>query len=395
MISIALHRLGHNLRILERSPTPLLHDQGAGIVAGGETQTFMQIYDRSQRPIAVQSQQRLYLDKVGDIIHRENTPQRMTSWDLLYYLCRANFDHVKSDYLHGQSLPEDPAEGKAVYEYGRSVMKLEDIGEQVKITFTSTRENESNEEQTLTADFVMLADGPSSHSRQQLSPLSASRKYAGYVAFRGTVPEIELSPFASTVFVEKFPFFHGPGTQILAYTIPGENGSTEAGHRKVNWVWYVNVKEGSEEYKGIMTDKSGAMHQWSLPPGGMMRSEVWNAQVQRARESLPPQYVELVEKTRMPFVQAITDLPPPADGKCWVLGGKGVLIGDALSGFRPHTAASTSQAALHALLLPKVFEGELSKDDYQREVISFARNMQRHGVMLGDRSQFDRHPLQG
>lgn len=393
MTSIALLRLGHNVRILERSPTPLLHDQGAGIVAGGETQTFMHSYDRSQRPITVQSHQRLYLDKAGNIIHRENTPQRMTSWDLLYYLCRANFDHVKSGYLHGQSLLEDPSEGKGIYEYGRSVTKLEDIGEQVKVTFTTTRDNESVKEQILTVDFVILADGPSSYSRQQLSPSSASRKYAGYVAFRGTLPETELSPSSTSIFVEKFPFFHGPGTQVLAYTIPGENGSIEVGHRKVNWVWYVNVEEGSEKYKDIMTDKSGVRHQWTLPPGGMMRSEVWDAQIQRARELLPPPYVELVEKTRMPFVQAITDLPAPADGKCWVLRGKGVLVGDALSGFRPHPAASTSQAALHALLLPRVFETKLSRDDYEREVISFARSVQPHSVMLGDRSQFGRHTV--
>lgn len=395
MNSIALCRLGHNVRIFERSPTPLLHDQGAGIVAGGETQAFMHTYDRSQRPIAVQSHQRLYLEKSGKILQHENTPQRMTSWDLLYYLCRANFDLVQSDYLQGRSIPKHPTDGKAEYEYGRFVTNVEQSDDQIKVTYHSTRESEPKSEHAVTADFVVLADGPSSHSRKQLSPSSASRTYAGYVAFRGTVAENDLSESAASIFVEKFPFFHDAGTQILAYTIPGENGSVTADHRKVNWVWYVNVTEGSEEYKGIMTDKSGATHQWTLPPGGTMRSEVWDAQIRRARDTLPPQYIELVEKTKMPFVQAITDLPPPADGKCWVLGGKGVLVGDALSGFRPHTAASTSQAALHALLLPRVLNGKISKEEYEKEVIGFAKSMQRHGVMLGNRSQFGSHPLRG
>lgn len=42
-----------NVRILERSPTALLHDQGAGIVAGGETLQFFEEYVRPGRDIAV------------------------------------------------------------------------------------------------------------------------------------------------------------------------------------------------------------------------------------------------------------------------------------------------------------------------------------------------------
>jgi 2-polyprenyl-6-methoxyphenol hydroxylase-like FAD-dependent oxidoreductase len=155
------------------------------------------------------------------------------------------------------------------------------------------------------------------------------------------------------------------------------------------------VPDHSKEYKDIMTDKDGNTHRYTLPTGGKMRDEVWEARKQRAKEILPTQYYELVEKTKTPFVQAITDLKPPADGKCWFLDGKAVLVGDALSGFRPHTAASTSQAALHALLLGKVFSGEMSREHYQENVIDYAKAVQEHGVRLGERSQFGRHPLEG
>jgi 2-polyprenyl-6-methoxyphenol hydroxylase-like FAD-dependent oxidoreductase len=197
-----------------------------------------------------------------------------------------------------------------------------------------------------------------------------------------------------SVFVEKFSFFHAENLQILAYTIPGRKGALSIGERLINWVWYYNVDIDSDEYRHIMTDKNGASHRYTLPPGDNMDRTIWSTQKQRAKELLPPQFSELVDKTASPFVQAITDLEPPSDGKAWVLDGKAVLIGDALSGFRPHTAASTSQAAFHALNLAEVFAGSMSREEYERQVMQFARGMQRQGVMLGNRSQFGDHPLQ-
>jgi len=47
-------------------------------------------------------------------------------------------------------------------------------------------------------------------------------------------------------------------------------------------------------------------------------------------------------KSKNPFVQAITDVSSP---RPLYMNDKVVLVGDALAGFRPHTVASTSQAA--------------------------------------------------
>lgn len=66
---VALKSLGHDVTILERNPDKLLHNQGAGIVAGGDTLEFFKRYDRCQRPFAVSSQKRIYLNRDGDIVH--------------------------------------------------------------------------------------------------------------------------------------------------------------------------------------------------------------------------------------------------------------------------------------------------------------------------------------
>ncbi|KAK5993007.1 2,6-dihydroxypyridine 3-monooxygenase-like protein [Cladobotryum mycophilum] len=398
MSSIALRRLGHRVHILERSQTPLLHDQGAGIVFGDYTRAFFDLYDRTNTIVSVTSRERLYLDRAGNVISRKASVQQMTSWDLLYHVLRANFDGLRSDYV--REIPEGVLEGAvrgdAAYHHGVLVTGVRDTGSGVEISWKSNLSGEEAETLTklLIADNVIIADGSSSTMRAILTPSSATRTYAGYVAFRGTVSESMLSSFSLATFREKFVFYHAAHIQILAYLIPGRNGSTREGERLVNWVWYWNVEQGSDEFRWIFTDRRGKLHRFTLPPGDDMDPQVWGRQRRRARMLLPPQFAELVERTERPFAQAITDLPPPADGPAWYLENDGaVMVGDAVAGFRPHTAGSTGQAAHHALMLPNVrgvFDGDghLTRDAYSDEVRLHAVSMQRLGVELGQRSQF-------
>jgi 2-polyprenyl-6-methoxyphenol hydroxylase-like FAD-dependent oxidoreductase len=385
-----LHR-NLNIRILERNPTPLLHDQGAGVVAGGDVQEFFEKHDRTNTPLAVTSHQRLYLDKQGNIIDRENKEQRMTSWDLLYHLLRTNFDGVESEYAKAPS-PE-AHEGKMTYDYGHQVTDI-DLSSAEALSIKAKTPTGDNV--TIDADMLIGADGPSSTIRGFIDP-KMKRKYAGYVAWRGTVPEDRVSQSASDIFVEKFPFFHTKGIQILAYTIPGHNGTVEPGKRLLNWVWYVNYKEESPEHIELMTDKEGKRHHITLPPGGI-QDDVWKRQKEMADDVLPPQFAELVNRTEVPFIQAITDVVSPA--AILPSDSRVLVIGDALAGFRPHTAASTNQAAMDAMELAKAVDqilGGADRDEvlksWEQGVLDYARSMQQHGVDIGNRSQFGIHPL--
>lgn len=195
------------VRILERSPTALLHNQGAGIVAGGETLQFFDQYVRPGRDIAVTSPMRHYLDRKGNEMPEsvEHRAQRMTSWDLLYHLLRWRIEGLQSEYVKGLKEDDRP---KAAYENGCTITNIEDAGDKgVKATFNH---KDRGEGQTAFADMILAADGPSSTIRGLLNP-SISRDYAGYVAWRGTAPESELSDEAREAFVEKFTFFHTTG----------------------------------------------------------------------------------------------------------------------------------------------------------------------------------------
>jgi 2-polyprenyl-6-methoxyphenol hydroxylase-like FAD-dependent oxidoreductase len=375
------------VRILERSPTALLHNQGAGVVAGGETLQFFEQYVRPGREISIRSPMRHYLDRDGKEVPAsvEHRAQRMTSWDLLYHLLRWRVESLQSEYVEGLETDDRP---KAEYENGCTVTNVEDAGEEgVKLTWTHKDQGEG---QTATADLILAADGASSTIRRLLLP-EVERKYVGYVAWRGTVPESELSNTSKDAFIEKFTFFHRDGIQILGYLIPGKNGTLTEGERLFNWVWYCNYEDGSSELEDLMTDIHGKRHAITLPVG-TMKPQVWEKQMAHAVDVLPPQYAEAVGKTKQPFVQAITDNISPQN--CF-FGGKVLMVGDALAGFRPHTAASTSQAAHDALMLGEWMLGQIDHKEYENRVMDYAQRLQRHGVMLGERSQFGRHPLAG
>lgn len=280
----------------------------------------------------------------------------------------------------------EEGQGKAVYRNGchvKGVGEAADGDGRVEVVFT----NAEGEEETLQTDLVIAADGPSSSVRQIFCP-EVERTYAGYCAWRGTVPESELSAFAYDTLVERFTFFHDEGTQVLCYVIPGEKGTLERGKRLVNWVWYRNAVGEGEKDRFLM-DADGAVHRNTLPVG-KAHPDVWDETKRVAQQMLPPQFAELVQRTKEPFCQAVTDVLSPG---CVFMDGKVLLVGDAVAGFRPHTAASTSQAAFHAMEFAKVMKGELELGEWEQGLMQYARETQRSGIAMGERSQFGRHPL--
>lgn len=377
--------------MLERNPHPVLDNQGAGIVAGGDTLAFFKRYDRCERELAVSSVRRQYLDKNGDVVHKEDMKQNMTSWDLAYYMLRANVDGLESAYCNPPKT--DDGSGKVKHLHGHKVTGLwereEEKGRLVVEFETSDRQRGSVE-----ADLVIAADGPSSTIRSIFVP-DVQRTYAGYVALRGMVREDRVSSKTLEAFSERFTFFHSSGIQILAYLIPGEKGTLEPGKRFINFVYYKNTRprslaDRSYEFRELMTDVDGNYHRITLPPG-KINPTAWEKQCQIAREKLPPQFAELVCSTDKPFVQAITDVISPTNE---FLDGRVILIGDALAGFRPHTVASTSQACFDAMMLADMIENKIGRREWKEQTLGYARTIQARGVSMGERSQHEELPLE-
>ncbi len=149
-----------------------------------------------------------FINLQAEVVNTVDMPLSSTSWDLLYHRLRANFDHCRSPYCDVP--PFDPSHGEAVYDHGSTVTDVRYIEDQAVIEYVDCH----GDEYRATVDMIIGADGASSMVRSVLEP-TLERKYVGYVAWRGKVPEAEVSAGAREVFGKNITFFQMPGSHIL------------------------------------------------------------------------------------------------------------------------------------------------------------------------------------
>jgi 2,6-dihydroxypyridine 3-monooxygenase len=186
------------------------------------------------------------------------------------------------------------------------------------------------------ADLLVCADGINSAARQAMLPEVAPR-YAGYVAWRGLLPESELGETSFRVLRDALTYQLLPGSHVLVYPIPGPGGEVAVGERLMNLVWYRNVAAG--DLPAFLTDRTGVQRPVSLPPGAVPDDAVAEMREHAARHLAPP-IAEVVTGIREPFVQAVFDIEVPR-----MVSGRACLLGDAAFAVRPHAAAGTAKAA--------------------------------------------------
>jgi 2,6-dihydroxypyridine 3-monooxygenase len=157
--------------------------------------------------------------------------------------------------IYGALLAEFPSQR---YRLGQEVVALRRYDDGVELAFRSGERSR--------AELVVCADGIGSTARATLLP-DVAPAYSGYVAWRGTVPEEELSPATFDALADAITYQVLPDSHILVYPIPGPSGSLLQGERLMNFVWYRNVAAGAE-FDALMTDRAGRLRPVSLPPGG-------------------------------------------------------------------------------------------------------------------------------
>ena len=352
---ILLRRIGWDVKIFERS-SHRLSDRGAGIVMQQETLELLRLCGaKTDADVGVRLTNRKYLAPDGSVASSQHMPQLMTSWGLLYEWFKKSF-------------PEEN------YHLGEDFRHFEQNESSVVSTFGSGTQD--------SADVLIGADGFRSSVRTLLLP-DVQSTYAGYVAWRGVVPEAEIASDVLHVFDNHFTFFQLPGSHILCYLIPSETGSTEVGQRRLNWVWYWNLPE--EDLPALLTDASGARRTYAIPPGAL-HPEQEQKQRAIAESVLPPPFKALLKATKEPFVQAIMDLACPQ-----LVFDRAILAGDASFVIRPHTASSTSKGIANAFaLIGELVEKQTLSEalaNWQVSELDRGRSLMSYGQGLGSRSQ--------
>jgi 2-polyprenyl-6-methoxyphenol hydroxylase-like FAD-dependent oxidoreductase len=319
-VGTLLRHVGWDVSIYERSPGDL-DSRGGGIVLQPDVvEVFQRIGAEIDQDLGVISRDRIVYAPNGSVRSREFAPQTQTSWNLLYHGLRTRFPDVN-------------------YHPGMCMIGLSSDEESVTARFSDGS--------VARGDLLIGADGGRSSVRAHVDPGNDPR-YAGYIAWRGLIPEKDF-PEPARELLGHFAFANGRGSHMLGYLVPGDRQSTREGERYYNFVWY-RVVEEAKELPDIMTDAAGRSNSFSIPPGQLR--DVWKSHLrEEAARMLPPPFRAVVEATEEPFAQAIVDLTSEH-----MVYGRVVLIGDAAFVPRPHTAASTSKAAANALELASAFE---------------------------------------
>jgi 2-polyprenyl-6-methoxyphenol hydroxylase-like FAD-dependent oxidoreductase len=89
----------------------------------------------------------------------------------------------------------------------------------------------------LAADIVVGADGYRSLVRGYIDPENPDAEYAGYMLWRGLVPETKLPEGASAAHDFVDHYYIGP-YRLVGYLVPGLDGSVAKGSRLISWAWY-------------------------------------------------------------------------------------------------------------------------------------------------------------
>jgi len=312
---IALLQQGFDVEIYERAAKDM-KDRGAGLVIQPEMMDYLMEHRIAPKEIfGVPARQRQILDENGAPVLRYPNDTQFTSWN---YLWRQLKDYFPADrYFHNhelQTIDQHPHSVTATFSNGKKA----------------------------TAELLIGADGYNSVVRRQLYP-EVLPEYAGYVAYRGLVPEEELTLEEAAFFSGKFTLFPYENSHLLSYMVPGPDGELKKGKRLYNWVWYLNKTPA--ELDKLLIDKNGQERQFTVP-AGWMNTESLTILHQLADAQLPPILRDRVHQTANPFVQVIFDLAVPK-----MYQERTVILGDAAFVVRPHTASGTAKAYRDAIVL--------------------------------------------
>ncbi|KAH8174093.1 FAD binding domain-containing protein [Sarocladium implicatum] len=370
---LLLKRDGHNVTILEKDPRSLRSSHNAGCAFRGSMIEYLEKYDDTGLASTTQCKTfsaRIHPHpKVFDKTVKRPLPHEgfeNTSWGVLYRLLRANFDGFPS-IPYPQPPPARAGDGAAVYLTGKSVTDLKLKEDKVTVYYT---EGGASDTKSLEADLVIAADGLRSTVRDIVNAPAVSQ-YSGFVAWRGVVPERDLEPGTVEFFNKNYTYDLMSRTYILCYSIPTDDGGLGDGQKLVNWCWYTNVAEGSEEMNEIFTDRHGRLHANTVGQGDVSPA-VWKRVRATGTKKMSPPLVELLNKTEEAFVTKVNDLRCP---KARYLDGRVLLVGDALTTPRSNIAQSIEQAGNHALWLSQAMRGEISMDDWEKKVCTLSERL--------------------
>jgi 2,6-dihydroxypyridine 3-monooxygenase len=355
--AVLLRDLGCEVEVHERADADL-EDRGAGIVVLPVTERYFEQSVRGGERVSLELTYWKYVDADGNTISADPDHFRFSGWSTIY-----------------RSLLE--VFGRDDYHFGHEVVGFEQDEKRVRIDLADGGSDEG--------DLLVFADGMGSTGRSLLLP-EVTPQYAGYVAWRGTVPERSLSEDALAEVADAMVYQVLDPGHILVYAIPSKTGAVLPPDREINFVWYRNYP-GDGPFDDLMSDVEGRKRHGTMPPGSIRREHVEEMRATAAR-ILAPQLAEIVLGCERPLIQAVFDVESPR-----MAFGRVCLVGDAAFTLRPHVAAGQAKACADAWALRDAMaqaSGDVARalEEWEPGQLALARAALQRTRVMGVASQF-------
>ncbi len=356
--ALVLRDLGYDVEVFERSGAAL-QDRGAGIVVLPITERYFVERGGEDSRVSLELTDWSYVDRDDTIISADPDHFRFAGWNTIYRALMDAFDERN-------------------YHLDSEMVGFDQHDDRVTLHLADGR--------TAEGDLLVCADGIASTGRSILLP-DVHPEYAGYVAWRGVVPESLLSEEARAKLADAMLYQVLDHSHILAYAMPDHDGRTEIGNRVINYVWYRNASEG-DEYRRLMTDRDGVFRPTTMPANAI-RDELVEEIHAVARRELAPTLADVVLSGGNPMIQAIFDLEVPQ-----MVFGRICILGDAAFGLRPHVAAGQAKACADAWALAEALAATPDDVDtalsaWQERQLALGRSALERTKRMGTASQFD------
>jgi len=218
------------------------------------------------------------------------------------------------------------------------------------------------------ADLVIGADGYRSIVRRYVAPDQPDTTFAGYMLWRGLVEEAELPAQAPrpsrvpSISVEREGAY-----RLVAYHVPGADGSVEPGRRRISFAWYDPFQEELLRKTGAV---DGGTVRHSIVPSAIPTDLAETLQ-DRARQLWPDPWRSSVQvglRAGRCFGTPIAEYVPTQ-----LIAEHMALIGDAAHVSSPMTGSGFHYALLDVLSLRQALAGGVRGEAVAQALAQFER----------------------
>lgn len=243
---------------------------------------------------------------------------------------------------------------------------------------------------TLGATAILGADGYRSMVRRFVSPAMPLAAYTGYMLWRGLVSERQLPRSTAWPDTDGFGALTPEGYRLIAYPVPGADGSTVPGRRQISFAWYDTGRDDMLRQLGCLSPTGEVL---GTLPFGRMPADVRAGLLAEASTVWPGPWnlaVEFAITSETLFATPISEYRPErlARGPVAILGdaahvatpmtGRGFAMGAMDAGVlaeclaRPGSSTAEALQRYEALRLPEVQAFVAASQDLSRRYMRHA-----------------------